>query len=111
VLPAELPIDRLHRLYRTQEIPTAASKSIALRDDLEDELRDVRALGYATNYGESEEGIGSIAVAVHAGGRARAGLAVSGPLSRVNESRKEAIVDALRKTAMEAGKALSRPLQ
>ncbi len=110
-LLAELPRERLHRLYPSPEIPAATPYSITSRDELETHLDEIRARGYATNFGESEEEIGSIGVAVRdADGRPRAGLAVSGPLSRLNETRTsevEAIVAALRRTAQEASTALA----
>ncbi len=66
--------------------------------------------GYATNFGESEQEIGSIGVAVHdVHGGLRAGLAVSGPLSRVNETREAevtAIIAALRQAAKDAAATL-----
>ena len=110
-LLAELPLDRLHRLYPTHEIPAVTPRSITSRDELERHLAEVRERGYATNFGESLEEIGTIAVAVHdSGGRPRAGLAVSGPLSRVNESRGDvvaSIVAALQRTAADASTALA----
>ena len=110
-LLAQLPLERLHRLYPSEEIPAATPHSIASRDELEAHLEVIRAHGYATNFGESEEEIGSIGVAVCGEqGRPRAGLAVSGPLSRVNEKRAEEvarIVAALRRIAQEASVSLA----
>ncbi len=109
-LLAQLPQERLHKLYPTPDLPTATPFSLATRDALETDLEQVRRLGYATNFGESEEEIGSIGVAVHdAAGRPRAGLAVSGPLSRVNASPPDkvaAIASAARRIADEASTAL-----
>ncbi|MEY2514733.1 MAG: hypothetical protein QOJ89_2091 [bacterium] len=110
-LLAALEPERLRRLYPTPQIPAATPRSISSRDELEAHLDEIRARGYATNFGESEEEIGSIGVAVHgADGRPRAGLAVSGPLSRVNETRTaelETIVAALRRIADEASSSLA----
>ncbi len=89
---AELPLERLRELYPDPEVPTATAFSITTREALEADLELVRRRGYATNFGESEAEIGSIGVTVHdAEGRARAGIAVSGPLSRVNGSRHEEV--------------------
>jgi IclR family acetate operon transcriptional repressor len=86
-LLAELPRERLRALYPAERIPSATPRSLTSRARLESELAQIRERGYATNFGESEEEIGSIGVAVHdAGGRPRAGLAVSGPLTRVNDA-------------------------
>ena len=107
-LLAELPLDRLHVRYPDREIPSPTPRSIARRDELEAELDNVRARGYATNFGESEEEIGSVGIAIHdADGRPRAGLAVSGPLSRINaNSDLTAILGAMRETAERAGRGL-----
>ena len=87
-LLAELPLDRLHRVYPMHEIPAATPHSIATRDELEAHLAAVRERGYATNFGESEEEIGSIAVAVHdSGGRPRAGPRRLWGRSRASTSR------------------------
>jgi len=103
-LLAQLPRERLHALYPEPQIPRATPHSIATRDDLEADLDEVRRRGYATNFGESEEEIGSIGIAIHdAGGQPRAGLAVSGPVSRVNEHADiTTIVEAMRNTARDA---------
>ncbi len=110
-LLAELPPERLRRLYPTPEIPAATPRSITSRDELEAHLEEIRARGYSTNFGESEEEIGTVGVAVRsASGRPRAGLAVSGPLSRLNETRTddlERIVAALQRTAAEASASLA----
>ncbi|MGI8730511.1 MAG: IclR family transcriptional regulator [Solirubrobacteraceae bacterium] len=85
-LLTQLPRERLHALYPHQRIQCATPNSIATREALEAELEAVRERGYATNFGESEGEIGSIGIAVQAAdGQPRAGLAVSGPLSRINE--------------------------
>lgn len=109
-LLAEQPPKRLHKLYPTLQLPSATAASLTTREALEAELDEVRRRGYATNFGESEEEIGSIGVAVHdAEGRPRAGLAVSGPLSRLNGSRVDkvaAIAVAARRVAEEASATL-----
>jgi DNA-binding IclR family transcriptional regulator len=110
-LLAALAPEQLRRLYPSPDIPAATPHSITSRDELEAHLAQVRARGYATNFGESEEEIGSIGAAVlDADGRPRGGLAVSGPLSRLNESRASdvrAIVAALTRTVEEASTTLA----
>jgi IclR family acetate operon transcriptional repressor len=109
-LLAALPLGRLHQLYPSAQLPTATPNSLTTRDELEEHLEAVRERGYATNFGESEQEIGSIGVAVRdVDGVARAGLAVSGPLSRVNETRVSevaAIVAALQRTVEDAAPTL-----
>lgn len=110
-LLAELPTERLRRLYPSPVIPAATPRSITSRDELEAHLREVRERGYATNFGESEEEIGTVGVAVlDAEGRPRAGLAVSGPLSRINASTAsevERIVAAAQRTVLDAAVGLA----
>ncbi len=107
---AELPPERLRELYPTPELPSATAFSLTTREALEADLKEVRRHGYATNFGESEEEIGSIGVVVRdAEGRARAGLAVSGPLSRLNGSDPDnvaSIASAARRITQEASGSL-----
>jgi IclR family acetate operon transcriptional repressor len=100
-LLAELSPERLRTLYPQPQIPAATTRSLTTRDQLEAELQAVRKHGYATNFGESEEEIGSIGIAIYdADHQPRAGLAVSGPLSRLNhQTDLTEIVRALRNTA------------
>ena len=52
-------------------------------------LAEVRANGYATNYEESEEGVGSVAIALRdAGGTALAAVAVAVPTIRLSRERR-----------------------
>ena len=68
--------------------PAETPRSIRSRDALERHLAEVRERGYATNFGESLEEIGTIAVAVHdSGGRPRAGLASPAALARQRVAR------------------------
>jgi DNA-binding IclR family transcriptional regulator len=103
-LLAELSPNRLHALYPEPDLPLATARSLKTFDGLMEELEGVRERGYATNFGESEEEIGSVGVAVHdADGQPRAGLAVSAPLSRLDETTDlTRIVKALQETARDA---------
>jgi DNA-binding IclR family transcriptional regulator len=66
-------------------------------DALIRELSDVRALGYATNRGESESGVAAIAVAQRdRTGAAVAAVAVSAPEPRLPPSRHTELVDLIR---------------
>lgn len=108
-LLAQLPRERLHALYPDQQIPRATPRSISTRDALEADLENVRKRGYATNLGESEGEIGSIGIAIYAAdGQPRAGLAVSGPLSRINDKTDlTEIVRAMQDTARNASAGLA----
>lgn len=97
------------RCTPTSRSPRPTPHSIATRDALEAELATVRERGYATNFGESEGEIGSIGIAVHAAdGQPRAGLAVSGPRSRINDHTDLTnIVRAMHETARTASSGLA----
>ncbi len=73
---------------------------------LEAALDEVRDMGYATNLEESEEGVGSVAVAlVNAAKRPVAAIAVALPVSRIKPKTQASIVKAL-KDVRESFKAL-----
>ena len=59
-------------------------------------LAEARSSGYATNYEESEEGVGSVAIALHdAGGIALAAIAVAVPTTRLSGERRREIASVL----------------
>lgn len=81
-------------------LPASTGRSITARWKLLDELVGVRQRGYAVNDQESEEGVASIAAAVHnEGGAALGALSVSTPVSRVDEARIAEIGSRLREAA------------
>jgi DNA-binding IclR family transcriptional regulator len=97
VLLAELSPARLHELYPQTKLQTQTSHSLASMRSLEAALDDVREHGYATNYEESEDGVGSVAIALHdQTGRAVAAIAVAVPVSRLGPKVRTHIVRALR---------------
>jgi IclR family transcriptional regulator, acetate operon repressor len=103
-LLADLPRDRLLAIYPDEELPQVTARSIGSRTQLLLELESTAARGYATNFGELEEGIGSVAVPVRdASGRAVASLSVGAPLSRLGDGRLEQFAAAARSIAQELG--------
>jgi len=84
-LLAELPDAEVTALFPGQAALTALTgRSITTRPRLLAELRRVRERGCAVNVEESEDGVASVAVAVHGPRLApAAALAVSGPVSRL----------------------------
>ncbi|MDT5222410.1 MAG: hypothetical protein QOF15_4515, partial [Mycobacterium sp.] len=59
-------------------------------------LEEVRANRYATNYEESEEGVGSVAIALHdARGVAVAAVAVAVPTTRLSQEKRREIASVL----------------
>jgi IclR family transcriptional regulator, acetate operon repressor len=96
-LLAELSPARLRELYPQGRLTTQTSSSLANLRALDVALDDVREQGYATNYEESEEGVGSVAIALHdTTGRAVAAIAVAVPVSRLTPKVRTHIVRALR---------------
>jgi DNA-binding IclR family transcriptional regulator len=101
-LLAELTTARLHELYPQARLLTQTPQSLANLRLLEAALDDVREQGYATNYEESEEGVGSVAIALHdQTGRAVAAIAVAVPVSRLGPKVRTHIVRALREAQTE----------
>lgn len=94
-LLATLSRTELRRLYPARgRIPGSTIKSISSRPALERALEEIRQRGYAVAEEESEEGLTSIAAAVHdARGKAVAALSVSGPVSRLDARRRAAHID------------------
>jgi DNA-binding IclR family transcriptional regulator len=87
-LLAELSDAELRRIYPRRKLPQLTPRSPATRDALLEELKQVRALGYATNFGESELGIHAVGVAQRTSSdRVAAAMAVSAPEQRLPKSR------------------------
>jgi IclR family acetate operon transcriptional repressor len=97
VLLAELTTAELHQLYPDgQPLPAETEHSVVSRDALEAELEAVRQRGYGVNVEESEEGVASVAVAIHnSEGRAVASISIATPKSRMTPKRRRQIADAL----------------
>ncbi|MFE0419282.1 IclR family transcriptional regulator [Streptomyces tendae] len=90
---ARLPGDEVRALYPAETLPPVTTATMTHRSDLLAELERVRERGYAINAGESEEGIGSIGVAlVGPGGRPAGGLSVGAPLSRLTDEKRDRYV-------------------
>jgi DNA-binding IclR family transcriptional regulator len=87
-LLAELTIDELRALYPDpNKLEVCTSRSISTLKRLEKELDVVRTKGYAVNRDESEEGVGSVAIAYRDPGHHRASIAVAAPTSRLDDKR------------------------
>jgi IclR family transcriptional regulator, acetate operon repressor len=97
---AGLPNEQFHRLFPSQELRTLTENSVASRDELERQLEKIRKLGYASSRGESDEGVGSVAVAVLGqDGTARAAISVSAPLVRIKADTEALWIEALQSAA------------
>ncbi len=91
-------------LYPTSAEPFAArtDRSITTQADLLAELNRTRARGYAINSAETEDDVGSVAVAFHDFAGRAAAIAVAAPLSRLNKSRFAQIGDLMIQTVARA---------
>lgn len=82
---------RLHEIYPTEDLPAVTAKTMTRRSDLFAELERVRERGYALNSEESEEGVGSVGVAVvRRGGGLIGGLSVAAPRARLRHPERHA---------------------
>jgi IclR family transcriptional regulator, KDG regulon repressor len=107
VLLAHLPASELQELLSDYILPPNASRTIVDRSVLLAELEEVRRQGYATDYGEQEEGVNCIAGPVldHTG-RVVAAISISGPWIRISPERVSELVPLV----LEACDALSMAL-
>jgi IclR family transcriptional regulator, acetate operon repressor len=103
-LLADLPRDRLLAIYPDEDLPQVTARSISSRTQLFLELESAVARGYATDFGELEEGVGSVAVPVRdPSGLAVASLGIGAPLSRLADGRLEQFAAAAQAVAEELG--------
>jgi DNA-binding IclR family transcriptional regulator len=94
----------LEQYSHADRLPVLTSKSIPTRARLDDELVRVRDQGYATSVEESEEGVGSVGVAVvDRSGRVLGGLSVAAPLFRLDDSHLPRFVAAVTRAAADVG--------
>ena len=100
-LLAELPEDELLRLYPDRDLVRLTPQSIGTRTELIEELRRIRERGYARSMEEAEEGVSSIAVALHSTQSPRLAINVSVPLNRMTDDVVEAILGRLTEAADE----------
>jgi len=95
-LLAELSTSQLWEIYpEPSRLETRTRQSISTLGRLEKELAEVRTRGYAINRGESEEGVGSVAIALRGLGQHSAGMALAAPTSRVTDKRMTEMAKAL----------------
>ena len=107
-LLSELPLERLHELFPSEQLAGLTPHSLTSREALERELSQARERGYATNFDESEPDVSAISAAIHDRlSRARASLTVSAPSTRLHEDLVAQIAAATMRTAAEIGKRLA----
>ncbi len=106
-LLAALPPNRFRVLYPEERLAGLTRRSIRTRARLEREVRLVRTRGYATNFGESEEDVGSVGVLIQDRQRTpRAALSVAAPTSRLTNKSISTMTKAAFRSAATIGEAL-----
>lgn len=100
-LLAELRDDELLQLYPEQELVQLTQNSIGTRAALMTTLTEVRARGYARSQEEAEEGVTSVAVALHSTRSPRLAINASVPVSRMSDQLLESILGHLTAAAEE----------
>jgi DNA-binding IclR family transcriptional regulator len=107
-LLADISPDRLDD-FLPPRLNRLTPRSLHRRDDLRRELEHIREVGYATNFGESEEDISAVAVAIPSSlGLGAAAISVSTPSARLPPERAPEVAEAIRMRALAIGAALSR---
>ncbi len=100
-LLAELTDEELLRLYPDEELVRLTEHSIGTRTALMEALEQIRAQGYARSHEEAEEGVTSVAVALHSTRSPRLAINASAPVSRMSDSLVEAVLGHLSEAAEE----------
>jgi DNA-binding IclR family transcriptional regulator len=95
-----LTAGELSQLYPDGQLQAMTPLSIGSLDTLETELAGIRQRGYATNYGESEDQVAAVAVAIPGKlGTRRAAITVSAPIGRLTPRDVARIAEAARRAA------------
>lgn len=96
-LLAEFGVEQVRALYAGKKLVAQTPHSITSIRALESALAAVREQGYATNHEESEDGVGSVAIAlVNAADRPVAAIAVAVPVNRLKAKTQASIIKALK---------------
>jgi IclR family acetate operon transcriptional repressor len=100
-LLAEMTDDQVRALYgETGSLEQKTDRSVGTMARLIATLDEVRQTGYATNYEETEEGVGSVAIVLRdRPGAALAAVAVAVPTSRLNQTLRREISEMLTEVA------------
>jgi IclR family transcriptional regulator, acetate operon repressor len=107
VMLAELSEDQLRVLYPTGRLAKSTERSVATRAKLEEQLREVRAQGYAVSRGESEVQITAVAAPIRdRRGRVQAAFVVVGPTSRVDAAWEAEAIESVVSAAHDLGRQL-----
>lgn len=90
---SQLPNERVEAIIEEHGLPERTAQTITEREDLFEELAEIRERGYALNEEEHVRGLIAVGVPItDADGRVLGGLSVSGPANRIrNRIQNEAI--------------------
>ena len=99
-LLALLTEDEICSRYPEEKLPQLTPRSIGTRAELLRALAAVRRVGYAASREESEDGVGSLAIAVVSDHPEAVAINVSVPQSRMSVGRRAEILAALRRSAV-----------
>ena len=95
----------LRTLYPKEGLASPTPTAVQTRSALFEQLADTRSRGYAINHAESEGDIGAVGAVVRDGnGRVRGTLAVTAPISRVDDAWVRECGDAVVRSAQTLGK-------
>lgn len=98
-LLAGLTQQQLRELYPREKLEGVTTTSIRTRSVLEEQLAATRERGYAVNHEESEEGVGSVAVAVPSAARPHVAINIAAPVFRLTDEKVERFGSILRSAA------------
>lgn len=89
-LLSALPDEEIDRLYPEEKLARLTSKTVATRTELKHELEQARKNGFASNSEQAFEGVEAVASVIrNARGTVVAAVAISAPVVRMNEVRRE----------------------
>jgi DNA-binding IclR family transcriptional regulator len=107
VMLADLSKEDLHRRFPETRFKALTPRTPVTRRELERDLEDVRSVGYASNFGESESDVHAIAAPIRdSRGRVRAALSLSVPPSRLKPDDVPRFAAAVVDTAKRVGELL-----
>lgn len=99
VLLSRLSNEQLLRLFPDETLPAVTAHSVTSREQLLQQLQKARAAGYAVNREESEDGVGSVAVALPATALGHFALNLAAPIHRLPASAVKRIAATLKESA------------
>lgn len=110
VLLAFQPESVANTIIASAGLPSYTDKTITQPAQLRRELAHIREKGYGLDNGEQEEGVRCVSVPIYGvGKRVIAAISISGPASRLNETRTEALVPHLKRVSNDLTTTLTLP--